>query len=352
MKKNLILLIALFVMQMVSAQTYPTLNTKNNTSITTNLSEKVNVNCIFDMVYTQTYLNTEFWMVIKKYGVVYSKTSDVLNVAVGSLNLKNSKDSIVLYSNQDLYIVEDGDTINKTTSLKNLTPKTGYRVRPFIIYGVEVKQINPFKTIITIKDTIVYGNEISITTRIASPIVSANITNRTSTSVTISGTITGDSINHGNCTISWQRKELNSTYGGEIKLNVNTTDNTFTNTISLAPNNRYSFTVYVENKSINNIGKSEYIFNYFNTDVLDNKEDNFKVYPNPSKGKFNVDLDNSTPNNKIKIFDTTGRLVYSTEILNTKTEIDLTDKNLKGIYLMKVINVYGICVNESKLVFD
>jgi plastocyanin len=66
---------------------------------------------------------------------------------------------------------------------------------------------------------------------------------------------------------------------------------------------------------------------------------NFSIYPNPSHGKFNVDLNTYEPskNYDLTVFDLLGNQVYYAPNLNrsASTPIDLS-KDLKGIYFIRL----------------
>lgn len=65
---------------------------------------------------------------------------------------------------------------------------------------------------------------------------------------------------------------------------------------------------------------------------------NIKIYPNPSNGIINIsNLENTK---SIKIFDVTGRLVYSKEGSIRNTEIINISTN-KGLYFVEIINNYN-----------
>jgi DNA-binding beta-propeller fold protein YncE len=77
------------------------------------------------------------------------------------------------------------------------------------------------------------------------------------------------------------------------------------------------------------------------TDFLatENFEQNIiKLYPNPNKGKFKINIDT---NFKIEIYDILGQLVYNKVENQNETEIETALK--KGIYFVKIIN------EESKI---
>jgi hypothetical protein len=59
------------------------------------------------------------------------------------------------------------------------------------------------------------------------------------------------------------------------------------------------------------------------------------IYPNPSNGKFKIDLQNVYNNCKIEIYDVLGHLIFE----NKYTSSNIIDLNLdlqSGIYLIKL----------------
>jgi hypothetical protein len=73
-------------------------------------------------------------------------------------------------------------------------------------------------------------------------------------------------------------------------------------------------------------------------DELENNINPISVFPNPSNGKFNVDIDRSN-SSVIDIYNLMGSKVYSAQIAKgqTTTEIDLSN-SAKGIYFVNVFD--------------
>jgi hypothetical protein len=113
-------------------------------------------------------------------------------------------------------------------------------------------------------------------------------------------------------------------------------------------------TYYVEADDANNCGPVR-IDNLVvaSTGVLDSKELITSIYPNPSKGIFNIDYvltGNATV--KIQVYSLTGSMVFdktidATDGLNNTVQLDLTGL-LKGAYLIKV-NGYLL---DTKLIIE
>ena len=69
---------------------------------------------------------------------------------------------------------------------------------------------------------------------------------------------------------------------------------------------------------------------------LENAQNDFSVYPNPTQGKFKIDIQNEAAKNKLKqisIFDLNGKLIYKTTRYPTEIELD---KSVKGIYFIQI----------------
>ncbi len=67
-------------------------------------------------------------------------------------------------------------------------------------------------------------------------------------------------------------------------------------------------------------------------------EKQFKIYPNPTRGKLKIDMLNYSwdTQGSIQVFDLTGRLVKQIENLNSSMELDIT-KEPAGSYIMIII---------------
>ena len=81
---------------------------------------------------------------------------------------------------------------------------------------------------------------------------------------------------------------------------------------------------------------------YYNEIVMGNKDDKpnagIQVYPNPSRGKFTVQIGEVLDDYCLKIFDLNGRLIGSKATKqSTKTMIDLQGKE-PGIYILQIEN--------------
>jgi sugar lactone lactonase YvrE len=84
------------------------------------------------------------------------------------------------------------------------------------------------------------------------------------------------------------------------------------------------------------------------------------VYPNPSTGKFMVQISNIYQikgNSRIEIYNMIGEKIYSAtalanqQIANNKIEINLSDKPL-GIYMYRVVSEEGILIQSGKIMIQ
>jgi hypothetical protein len=76
------------------------------------------------------------------------------------------------------------------------------------------------------------------------------------------------------------------------------------------------------------------------TDVDENQADNFKLYPNPTKGEFNLFLSqNLKTGSTIQITDLLGSVLYEVKPAIGENPVKLDISNLaNGVYLVKVNN--------------
>lgn len=89
------------------------------------------------------------------------------------------------------------------------------------------------------------------------------------------------------------------------------------------------------------------------TDGNTTKNDDFTVYPNPLKNgeKINIALKNSKGNVRVKLYDTTGKLLFSSDNIldEINKEINKYLQNLKsGVYILSVNN--SIRTYEAKII--
>ncbi len=75
--------------------------------------------------------------------------------------------------------------------------------------------------------------------------------------------------------------------------------------------------------------------------VSDITDRNITVYPNPSAGIWQLDLDNNLPGGVAEVFDAEGHLVFKTEIKARQSEIGINAAS--GIYILRITSV-GVTV--------
>lgn len=71
----------------------------------------------------------------------------------------------------------------------------------------------------------------------------------------------------------------------------------------------------------------------------------FKVYPNPTNGIFNIDFASKTDVSKIEVYDEKGSLVLSTDAAVLENTIDIT-KQPKGMYIVKIYTKHETIVKK------
>jgi M6 family metalloprotease-like protein len=95
--------------------------------------------------------------------------------------------------------------------------------------------------------------------------------------------------------------------------------------------------------------KSTSVPEYLNAkQVVDKKEKMVKVYPNPNKGRFTLELINFEGSSEISIINTFGTVVYKNNISNSAfSEFELTNLH-KGLYFINVRN--GNYIKTNKII--
>ena len=82
-----------------------------------------------------------------------------------------------------------------------------------------------------------------------------------------------------------------------------------------------------------------------------NESENFLLYPNPASNIFYIEnANNDLNNNRIQIFDITGKLVngYTVEIENRRVKIDIHNLSV-GVYLIDFLNNKGL-IKRNKII--
>ena len=105
-----------------------------------------------------------------------------------------------------------------------------------------------------------------------------------------------------------------------------------------------------------NVINADVVFNVrlsSTTGIIPFKENNIKIYPNPSNGIFNLeisDAENSTYT--VKVFDIIGVVVYTNTITGTtylKEQIDIS-KNAKGMYFLSIESDNGSVISKRIII--
>lgn len=88
--------------------------------------------------------------------------------------------------------------------------------------------------------------------------------------------------------------------------------------------------------------KKPIFFEYF-------KNSTVKIYPNPTYGKLKIELESKeeTISSSVKMYDQSGKLIYSSTNIGNQIEIDISSQS-KGTYILKI--QVGDSVREWKIV--
>lgn len=73
---------------------------------------------------------------------------------------------------------------------------------------------------------------------------------------------------------------------------------------------------------------------------FDNKNNEFTIYPNPSRSKLNITLPKLDNNSKVEVYNILGSKVYGTTLGTLKTSINVSQWN-SGVYLVRVSSDTG-----------
>lgn len=78
------------------------------------------------------------------------------------------------------------------------------------------------------------------------------------------------------------------------------------------------------------------------------RDEEISIYPNPNHGEFNIQVNSISGTSKGKIYNTLGELVYSCNLKDTLTSVNLIDLPA-GIYIVRIIE-NGKNVSQKRLV--
>ena len=73
---------------------------------------------------------------------------------------------------------------------------------------------------------------------------------------------------------------------------------------------------------------------------VDNNDNAFSIYPNPSNGVFAIEMPNVIANTTVTITNAAGQIVYSSSINNSTSTIDVSNVEA-GMYFVSIINETG-----------
>ncbi len=111
----------------------------------------------------------------------------------------------------------------------------------------------------------------------------------------------------------------------------------------------YMFTVGQKNVALAYINA---ILSDFKTNVLASDSfynSSFSVYPNPSKGTFNLQFKEVVTDFNVEIFDITGKMVYVNEFYQNSDlvkEIKIEEEISKGVYFMTIKTNEGLVTKK------
>ncbi len=113
-----------------------------------------------------------------------------------------------------------------------------------------------------------------------------------------------------------------------------------------------TFNVWLVAEAGNCVDSSMVTIDVVNTSsIAGNKVKNpgFEVRPNPSSGRFQVEMDR-TRNGSIKVLDVTGRVVHTESIDAThRSSIDMSDEE-EGVYFLRLIDKNGKAIGTQRLI--
>ena len=113
---------------------------------------------------------------------------------------------------------------------------------------------------------------------------------------------------------------------------------------------------YWDYDSTLNVEDADVVFNAVlssTTSIISVDKENIKIYPNPSNGIFNLEINNAeTIQYSIKVFDVLGSVIYQNQINgshNINQQIDLSTY-AKGIYFLSVESEYNVVTGKRIII--
>jgi len=89
--------------------------------------------------------------------------------------------------------------------------------------------------------------------------------------------------------------------------------------------------------------------NFENGDLLKTSEINFEIFPNPSNGVFNVQMNADTKTMSYEVYDATAKLLFVQLVSDDYFEIDLSSFG-QGMYFLRMSDANGQNQTVSKLI--
>jgi hypothetical protein len=127
--------------------------------------------------------------------------------------------------------------------------------------------------------------------------------------------------------------------GGTGNISYHWTTGETTQSIIVTPNT--SETYYLTIFDANNCAFTSFVSQYVETCVGLNEKNQdlslISIYPNPSTGKFLINIKGNYENSNIEIYNSLGMLISRKKTINDHESIDLTEQS-DGIYFLKVID--------------
>ncbi|WP_120488231.1 T9SS-dependent choice-of-anchor J family protein [Bergeyella cardium] len=129
-----------------------------------------------------------------------------------------------------------------------------------------------------------------------------------------------------------------------VRNNVKLTDitdiNTLKHTDTLTQTGSYTYDVYAvysDGKKSDKVSVSITISDLSSSEVV---KGGLKIYPNPSDGRFIIELGSGTSSLEAQVYDLSGKLIFKKEYSGSRADLNLTQYP-KGVYLLHLTNNKG-----------
>jgi len=77
------------------------------------------------------------------------------------------------------------------------------------------------------------------------------------------------------------------------------------------------------------------------TSIIENKQNSFSIYPNPSQGVFTLNLNDENLNSTVSVRSITGQLLQEIQVLNSQQQFNISELE-SGIYFISIPTKSGI----------